>query len=273
MSEASTCTTLKQTYSQQEIDRMSTNDLLLAYKRTGCPDLKWPLVLRYQGMIKTIALQIRGVYSNFAQVDDIISEGLITLTSSIDKFDPDKGIKFETFAAKRIRGMIIDLARRQDWVPRSIRKRTREIDEASGNLYSRLGRFPTDQELADQLQIPLARYQEDISHMALSNLLSLEALLDGKDLDISGMSIPCSNTEGAPELVLQEAELQKVLIDGISSLRENEQLVLSLYYQKNFNMKKIAQIMEVSEPRVSQIHTKAILKLRSYLGRYMQDES
>ncbi len=102
-------------YTEAEIEAMSTPDLLSAYKQSGDETLKWPLVLRYEGLIKSAALQIRGVYSSFAQVDDIVSEGILTLLTSIDKFDPEKGIKFETYVAKRIRGMVIDLARKQDW--------------------------------------------------------------------------------------------------------------------------------------------------------------
>ena len=108
--------TAERRYSEAEIEAMDTPELLALYKQTGDEELKWPLVLRYEGLIKSAALQIRGVYSSFAQVDDIVSEGILTLLSSLDKFDPDKGIKFETYVAKRIRGMVIDLARKQDWL-------------------------------------------------------------------------------------------------------------------------------------------------------------
>ena len=117
-------------YSEREIEEMETQDLLQLYKETGDESLKWPLVLRYEGLIKNAAMQIRGVYSSFAQIDDIINEGIITLLGAIDKFDPDKGVKFETYVSKRIRGMVIDLARKQDWIPRNVRKRAKEIDMA-----------------------------------------------------------------------------------------------------------------------------------------------
>ena len=105
--------TLQRRYTEAEIEAMATPDLLSLYKQTGDEELKWPLVLRYEGLIKSAALQIRGVYSSFAQVDDIVSEGILTLLTSIDKFDPDKGIKFETYVAKRIRGMVIDVNTRR----------------------------------------------------------------------------------------------------------------------------------------------------------------
>ena len=136
---------------EREIKALPTDELLSLYKRTGIQEYKWPLVLRYEGLIKSIALQICGVYSGFAQVDDIVNEGIITLMNSVDKFDPEKGTKFETYVSKRIRGMIIDLARQQDWLPRSVRKRAREIDQAVSNLSNRLNRFPTDREIAEYM--------------------------------------------------------------------------------------------------------------------------
>ena len=113
-------------YTEAEIEAMETQDLLRLYKETGNEELKWPLVLRYEGLIKSAAMQIRGVYSGFAQIDDIINEGILTLLWAVDKYDPGKGVKFETYVSKRIRGMVIDLARKQDWIPRNVRKRAKE---------------------------------------------------------------------------------------------------------------------------------------------------
>ena len=126
-------------------------ELFQEFLRTRGEDLKWEIVLRHSNMIKSIALRLHDVYASFAQIDDIINEGILTLLGAIDKFDPDKGIKFETFVSKRIRGAVIDLARRQDWVPRSVRRKARDIDQASGELFAELGRYPTDQEMAQRL--------------------------------------------------------------------------------------------------------------------------
>ena len=168
-------------YSEREIGEMDTQELLRLYKETGDESLKWPLVLRYEGLIKNAAMQIRGVYSSFAQIDDIINEGIITLLGAIDKFDPDKGVKFETYVSKRIRGMVIDLARKQDWIPRNVRKRAKEIDLASAELSASLGRSPTDGEIAEHLGITPERYQKDAANIALSNVLSLDVLMDTRD--------------------------------------------------------------------------------------------
>ena len=259
-------------YSEREIEEMDTQDLLRLYKETGEESLKWPLVLRYEGLIKNAAMQIRGVYSSFAQIDDIINEGIITLLGAIDKFDPDKGVKFETYVSKRIRGMVIDLARKQDWIPRNVRKRAKEIDLASAELSASLGRMPTDGEIAQHLGITQERYQKDAANIALSNVLSLDVLMDTRETSGYPMEVPSSDARSQPELVLQEREMQRALAEGIASLRENEQIVLSLYYERNLHLKEIAQVMELSEPRISQIHTRAIQKLRAYMERYLSDE-
>lgn len=259
-------------YSQREIDKMSTEALLAAYKQTGFQELKWPLCLRYVGLVKSIALQICGVYCSFAQVNDIVNEGVITLLKAVDKFDPEKGVKFETFVAKRIRGMVIDLARQQDWLPRSVRRRSREIDQAMGELFNELGRYPTDGEIAQRLGISQTKYQEGLSQTALCGIVSLDALFESREQGDTGLAIPSCSSADQPEQRLQEQELREKLIEGIGSLRDNEQMVLSLYYEQELNMREIAQVMGVSEPRISQIHSRAIHKLRLFLRQYMDQD-
>ena len=256
-------------YTPEQIDAMETQALLELYKSTGDEELKWPLVLRYEGLIKNAALRIRGVYSSFAQVGDIVNEGILTLLSCIDKFDPDKGIKFETYVSKRIRGMVIDLARKQDWLPRNVRQRAKEIDQAVSDLSNELGRFPSDGEVARRLGVSLEKYQKDAARVALDNTLSLDALMDSRDPEGYRFEVTSEDAHGQPENVLQDRELQQMLAEGIRTLQENEQIVLSLYYEKNLHMKEIAQVMEVSEPRISQIHARAIQKLRDYMNSYM----
>lgn len=137
MSEATACA--GHSYTEDAVENLDTQELLRLYKETGDEALKWPVVLRYTDLIKSAAIQVRGVYSSFAQVDDIVNEGILTLLNAIDKYDPSKGVKFETYVSKRIRGMVIDLARKQDWIPRTIRQRGREIDKAISELTTLLG--------------------------------------------------------------------------------------------------------------------------------------
>ena len=232
-------------YTPEEIEAMETPALLDLYKRTGDESLKWPLVLRYEGLIKSAALQIRGVYSSFAQVGDIVNEGILTLLSCID------------------------LARKQDWLPRNVRQRAKEIDQAVSELSNELGRFPSDGEVAQRLGISVEKYQKDAARVALDNTLSLDALMDSRDPEGYRFEVASEDARSQPESALQDQELQQTLAVAIQTLQKNEQIVLSLYYEKNLHMKEIAQVMEVSEPRISQIHARAIQKLRDYMTSYM----
>ncbi|MBR3562170.1 MAG: FliA/WhiG family RNA polymerase sigma factor [Oscillospiraceae bacterium] len=237
---------------------MSVDELFEEYRRNPNDELKWEIVMRHSGIVRNIALQIQGVYCTFAQLDDIINEGLITMAKAVDKYDPSIG-KFETYIAKRIRGMIIDLARQQDWVPRPIRRRAKEIERANSELYNQYGRFPTDLEVAQYLGISEEEYQETMSNSSMYSVVSLEETLEGYE-QITGPDETAADM--MPEASLERTEMLDELTDAIASLRENEQIVLSLYYQKDMKMKDIAEILGVSHARASQIHTRAIQKLK-----------
>ena len=252
----------------RETDQTDTMELLVRYKQTGDEQLKWAIVLRYEHIVKYVAMQVRGIYSGFAQVEDIINEGLLTLLKAIDKFDPDKGVKFETYVSKRIRGMVVDLARKQDWLPRSVRKKAKDIDEVTNTLANELGRYPTAAEVAQRLQITEDKYQRDLACIAMNNVISLEALVDTGELENTRFELPSRDTSVMPDYMLESQELKDVLAQAISKLQKNEQIVLSLYYVENLLLKDIAHIMNISEPRVSQLHTRAIGKLRKEMARY-----
>ena len=136
---------------------MTTEELFALYRESGDQQLKWEIAMRYTGLIKSIALQIRGVFCSFTQLDDIINEGLIVLAEAVDKFDPEKG-RFEVYVAKRIRGMIVDLARQQDWVPRTVRQRAQRIERAATELYNETGRYPSDAQIAEHLGMSIEEY-------------------------------------------------------------------------------------------------------------------
>ncbi len=238
----------------------ATEELFREYRENPTDELKWEIVMRYTGMVKHIALQIRGVYSGFAQLEDIINEGLIVLAGAVEKYDPEKG-KFETYVAKRVRGMVIDLARQQDWVPRPVRKRAKEIENANSELYNRLGRLPTDHEVAEYMHISDEEYAEALSRTSVYSVVSLEEALEGYEQLPAGPA-----GESGPEQAVEREELMSTLADAIGELRENEQLVLSLYYQKDMKMKDIASVLGVSFARVSQIHSRAIQKLKVLLA-------
>ena len=251
-----------------ELAAMEAEELLKLYKENGDEQVKWEIVLRYEHVVKDAALQVRGIYSGFAQLEDIINEGLITLLKSIDKFDIDKGVRFETFVSKRIRGMVVDLARKQDWVPRNVRKRAKEIDDATMMLANELGRYPSNAELAKELQTTEEKLQKDFACIATNNVVSLEALMDANESEGMHFEIASRDEGGLPDFMLEEQEVKETLAAAIAALQENERIVLSLYYVENLLLKEIAQVMQVSEPRVSQLHTRAVGKLRKQMMEY-----
>ena len=266
--QAATAMTPEPGYTQEQLDSMSKEDLLLLYRSTGCQELKWTLALRYVGLVKSIALQVRGVYSSFAQVDDIINEGVLALVGAVDKFDPEKG-RFEVYVAKRIRGMIVDLARQQDWVPRTVRQRAQRIERAATELYNETGRYPSDAQIAEHLGMSIEEYQETLTNSSLHSILSLQELFESSDLWPSDPGTE-EGAQSSPEQRLMDEELTETLAKAIGGMKENEQLVLSLYYEKNLKMKDIAAVMDITPPRVSQIHARAVQKLKVMMEQYLR---
>lgn len=253
---------------QSEYQNRSSSELLLEYKRTYDFKIKQELTLRYAYIVRAIAKQMRDVYVNFAQLDDIISEGIIVIMKGIDKFDPEVNVKFETYISKRIRGMIIDMARKQDWVPRSVRRSAKEIDQVSADLYNRYGRHASEQEMAEHLNMPLEKYQEIVGKTTLFNILSLDVFQADDEDNKKAIQVLSDNDREQPESRYLEGELLHYLAEAIQELRPNEQKVIALYYIEELNMKEIAKVMNVSEPRISQIHANAIRKLRISMNRF-----
>lgn len=256
---------------QEKYKDKTNEELLLLYKETLDLEIKQELVMRYLYIVKGIAIQMRDVYVSFSQVDDIVNEGVLAIMSAIEKFDPDKQVKFETYVSKRIKGMVIDLARKQDWVPRSTRKSTRDIEEAAITLYNELGYSPSNQEVADYLNIPIEKYHELMRKASLFNVLSLDMVLAEAQENSNRMRIPQGQEKDQPENQFLEKELREQLEKGILKLKENEQLVISLYYVDELNMRQIADVLQVSEPRISQIHSNAIKKLRKYMQKFNEE--
>ncbi|MCI9490156.1 FliA/WhiG family RNA polymerase sigma factor [Lachnospiraceae bacterium 48-42] len=251
----------------------SNEELLQLYKETGSLEIKQEIVMRYIYLVKSIALQMRDIYMSFVQVDDVINEGVIAIMSAIDKFDMDKNVKFETYISKRIKGMIIDLARKQDWVPRSTRKNTRDIEDAVTTLYNKHGYYPSVQEVTEYLDITTEKYHDTMRKAALFNILSLDMVLaEAQGNEIGARMTAQQDMQEQPEEHFLKRELTEVLADGISALKENEQMVVSLYYIEELNMRQIAEVMEVSEPRVSQIHANAIRKLRKHMEKFNEEK-
>ncbi len=258
-------------YSYNEMEFKSNEQLLKEYKETKSHEIKQELVLRYVDTVRMIANQMRDIYSGFTNTDDIVNEGVIAIMKAIDKFDLDKNVKFETYISKRIRGLIIDLARKQDWVPRSVRKASRDIANITDEIYARTGEMPSHEEIAEALGISMQKYWEQTSQNNIFGFLSLDSLME------EGVSVAdykrgsLKEAENLPEKNLLNMELNENLAKEVGTLRDREKTVLELYYGSNLSMKDIAERLDVSEPRISQIHASAIKKLRNKMQEYIND--
>lgn len=241
--------------------------LFAAYRASGDKSIRNRIVLKYMNIVRYAAVSTRNMYQKFAESEDIVNEATIALMNAVDSFDPEKNVKFETYASIRVRGAVIDYIRRQDIIPRNVRKFAREYDAAYSRLYEKLDREPTSEELAAELGISTARLEEYTAKTAASQTLSFEELVfDG------GYDIPDSRGSTAgwePEKRLLDGELTAKLAEAVDTLREKERLVISLYYYEKLKYSDIAKVMEVSESRVCQIHSAAVSKLKKYLENYM----
>ncbi len=253
----------------RDMESKSSEELLLEYKETHDHKIKQEIVLRYVPVVRKIAIKMKDVYSGFAQTDDIVNEGVIALMKAIDKFDLDKNVKFDTYINKRIKGLIIDMARKQDWVPRSIRKSAKEISEAINALYAANGKMPSDNDIASYLGINLEQYWEKVSKSNFFGILSLELITEDTGENRKTSKIPPADLEYSPENILLNDEMGKVLKLCLDSLRDREKQVIIMYYHQNKNMREIAEELNVSEPRISQIHANAIKKLRLEMKKFM----
>ncbi len=199
---------------------------------------------------------------------DLISYGLMGLISAVERFEPEREIKFETFAATRVKGAIIDELRSLDWVPRSVRAKAREIEKANARLEHRFHRAPTDREMAEELGTSVDDFQSDLTRIAGSSVVALDELWTLSDA--SGDQVSLLDTiedTGAPDPAreMDAAEMKDRLADAVARLPEREKLVVALYYYENLTLREIGEVMGVTESRVSQLHTKAVLRLRSGL--------
>lgn len=255
--------------SREAAEKLDNQSLLLLYKKTGDQELKWMLVLRFTDLVRKTAAQATNIYSSFAQMDDIVQEGLLVLLNAVDKFDPSQNVKFETYVSKRLRGMILDLARKQDWLPRQVRQKATRLNRAVDELAVKLGRDPESGEVAEYLGLTREEYNALVSEAAVTSLVSFEAVLDACG-SAAEKSMAQREQVGSPQEEFENQEFHNILIQNISSLRENERIVLSLYYEKELNMKEIAQVMGVSAARVSQIHSRALQRLRAGMKQYLE---
>jgi RNA polymerase sigma factor for flagellar operon FliA len=226
------------------------------------------LVVAYSPLVKYVAGRVSSGLPAHVEQADLISYGLGGLMSAIDRFEPEREIKFETYAIPRIRGAIIDELRSLDWVPRSVRALARRIEQANVKLEARAQRTPTDEEMAAELEMDLEEFQEALVKISNSTLVALDELWTVSDA--TGDQVSLLDTLHDPDASSPEAEMDASAIkdriaDEIARLPEREKVVIALYYYENLTLREIGEVLGVTESRVSQLHTKAVLRLRSHL--------
>ena len=248
--------------------RSDVSALWSAFKQQGDLDAREQLILNYSPLVKYVAGRISSNLPKNVDSGDLVSYGIFGLIDAIEKFDLERGIKFETYAIARIKGAILDELRAMDWVPRSVRSRAREIEKAYIALETKLRRVPSDDEVAEEMGVTNQELQAIYTKLSYASVVSFEELWSSRgDKDDRSSSTGTIRDETAPDpvAVFESAEMKDILADAIGNLPEREKTVIALYYYEGLTLKEIGEILGVTESRVSQLHTKAVLRLRARL--------
>jgi RNA polymerase sigma factor for flagellar operon FliA len=233
------------------------------YKRTGRSDLQEKIVLKYLNLVHFLSHRLVSFSTPGLDRDDLYSAGVIGLLEAIERFDLEKEVEFKSYATLRIKGAIIDEIRRFDWVPRSVRKKSKQLDATVHRLFSVHNRMPTDEEIAEELEMSVDEYYQLTDSIGPLFVMSLDSSFGDESSDLSYSDVMSDHYDADVER--EKEKLKEALADGIGSLPEKERIVISLYYYENLNLKEIGAVLGVSESRVCQIHSSAIGKLRSVM--------
>ncbi|MDD3765741.1 MAG: FliA/WhiG family RNA polymerase sigma factor [Eubacteriales bacterium] len=243
---------------EQEI----TYDMWVEFKENPCIEMRNHILLSYLGLVKNIAWRLVPTYKNHLEFDDLYSLGVLGLMDAIEKYDVEKNIKFETYASLRIKGAIIDQIRKQDWIPRNLRQKIKMVEDAYSTLENRDGKAPSDKEMAQYLGISTLEVKKIITESYTYQVISMDEQL----MDIMNKDELISK-ETSPEQDYENKELKKELAEIIDRLTPNEKMVISLYYFDELNQKEISNVMNLSESRVSQLHSRALIKIKSHISK------
>lgn len=222
------------------------------------------LILEHLPNVRWIAMRIYDKIGGAVSLDDLASAGTIGLINAVDSFDPKYNVKLKTYAEHRIRGAILDSIRGLDGIPAHKRKRLKEIEAAITAVEQRLQRAPTEEEVAAELDVPLAEYQSSLSELRAVNLGSLDEVADGFS-ESKLLRFASQDEDSQPARILERAELEKVLADGVSKMPKLEKTILTLYYKEQQNLQEIAEILGLHTTRVCQLKAQAVLRLRAYM--------
>jgi RNA polymerase sigma factor for flagellar operon FliA len=229
------------------------DELWAQYKASGDPELRNRLLMQYAPLVKYVAGRIRSGLPQTVDQADLVSEGIFGLMDAIDKFDLGRGLAFQTYAVPRIKGAIIDSLRAVDWVPRSVRNKIRDTERALANLQTRLGRTPTDEEVAEEMKISVRELRAVYAKAACTSLAAVDDL------------VLVDQTAASPTEALEDDETRAALLSAVHHLPERDRIIVALYYYEGFTLAEIGQVLRISESRVSQLHTRATVALRARL--------
>ncbi len=233
------------------------------YQKTKLPELREQLILEYANVVNLVAGRLSMYLGYTVEYDDLVGYGIFGLIDAIDKYDADKNVKFETYASLRIRGSILDQIRKMDWIPRTLRQKQKRMEAAVAKLEAAYGRPASEDEIAGELGISRDEYEGWRSEAEFTNMISLDDYLEQGS---EGRMESLNSQFEQPENAIQKQELKEMLVEALQKLTENEQKVITLYYYEELTLKEISQILSVSESRVSQLHTKALQKIKDRLG-------
>ena len=246
-----------------------TQALWREYRRSKDQHLRDRLILSYAPLVKYVAGRLGSGLPAHVDEGDLVSYGLLGLIGAIERYDPERDVKFETYAISRIKGSIIDELRAMDWVPRSVRARARDIERAIAELEARLGRAPTDEEIAGKLGVSQDELADSLTDISRSSIAALDELwtVSSTGGDQIALIDTIEDTQGPePQSALAETEMKEAIAEAIARLPEREKLVVTLYYYEELTLREIGEVLGVTESRVSQLHTKAVLRLKARLS-------
>lgn len=224
------------------------------------------LIMEHAPLIKYIVNRIAQRLPSHVDLDDLMNTGVIGLMDAIEKYNPEKNCKFKTYAEFRIKGAILDQLRSLDWVPRSVRQKSRKLEAAYSQMEQKLGRSASDEEVAGELGVEIKKFHEMLNQVRGISVVNLDEVRNASDLEKKNLIDVLEDTTGEdPAGALNIDEMKRIVAESISQLPEKERLVISLYYYDELNMKEVGKILDITESRVCQIHTKSILRLRAKL--------
>ena len=254
---------------ENSMDEIGRKKLLEEYANCKSLEMRERIIVEYAPLVKVVAGRLSMYLGYNVEYEDLVSYGIFGLIDAIDKFDYLKEVKFETYASLRIRGAILDQIRKMDWIPRTIRQKQKKIDTVIKEIEQNTGKAATDEDIARALGISDEEYVEWQSQMKITGLVSLNEYMEqGSDVS-QDYSRNTTARFDSPEESIEKAELTKVLGDTLELLTEKERKVITLYYYEELTLKEISSILEVSESRVSQLHTRALQKMKDKMGKYM----